>query len=519
MDVIGRALHRWAGSNAWWMAALIMMTVSAMSSFVSNTATVAFFLPAVIVVARRIGASPSLLLMPVAFAAILSSSVTLIATSTNIVISGMLSERGMDPIHMFELTPVGLPILLLGLTYMFTIGLKLLPRRAEQETLEDEYRLRDYISEVIVLSGSPLAGKSLRQSGLGTEMDLQVVGMIHGKERVFAPNPNQLIAAGDVLLVEGRAEDILKVKSKAGIEIRPDFKLDRHTLQSGEIRLVEAMVMPDSALRGITLKEMQFRERYGCTVLAINRHGTTLRSKLTDIPLRVGDVLLIQGEHGRIQRVASEGHISLLQELSGTTPRSEKAKYAMVVFLAAILVGTLRIMPFSVAIVGGAVMMFLLRVITPREAYNAIDWRILVLIGCMIGFGAAMEKSGAASFLSNQMVRYMGQFGPMALLGGFFVLTVLLTQPMSNQAAALVILPVAIQTAQQLHLNPRTFAIMIAVAASCSYLTPLEPACVLVYGPGRYKFTDFFRVGALLTLLIFTIAILLIPRFWPLYAP
>jgi di/tricarboxylate transporter len=225
---------------------------------------------------------------------------------------------------------------------------------------------------------------------------------------------------------------------------------------------------------------------------------------------------LIEGSKDRIKEVVEEGDLNFLGELSEIRSRPEKAIYAIVIFVLTIAAGTFRIMPFSSAIVIGILLMFLTKTITPVEAYNAIEWRILVLIGCMIAFGAAMEKSGTAEFLSNHMVSLLGKYGPMPILAGFFVLTVLLTQPMSNQAAALVLLPVAIQTANQLDLNPRTFAMMIAVAASCSYMTPLEPSCVLVYGPGRYQFRDFLKVGTLLTILIFIIAMFLVPYFWPL---
>ena len=196
--------------------------------------------------------------------------------------------------------------------------------------------------------------------------------------------------------------------------------------------------------------------------------------------------------------------------------RSPKAKYAIAIFALAIALGTFKILPFAAAAVIGTLLMFVLRVITPEEAYNAIDWRILVLIGSMIAFGTAMEKTGTASFLADKIMSFAGNYGPEVILGAFFILTVLLTQPMSNQAAALVLFPVAIETATRLQLNPRCFAMMIAVAASCSYLTPLEPSCVLVYGPGRYKFMDFFKVGALLTIIIFVISMLIVPAVWPL---
>lgn len=516
MERISKLIQRHAGNNPHYLAIVIMLTVAIVSAFISNTAATAFFLPAVVALARRAKISPSKLLLPLAFASILTSSVTLISTSTNIVISGLLTDYKMHPMGMFELAPVGIPITIVGLLYMFTLGMKLIPDRTESKTLEEAYNLREYLTEVIVLSDSTLVGKTLQQSEAATVLNLQIVGIIRNSNRIMAPRAREIIQANDVLLVEGSAAEIVKIKDVAGLEIKSDFKLAADIFQTDELTLVEAMVMPGSKLRGSTLKEIRFRQRFGLTVLAINRHGITLRSKLSQIPLKIGDVLLIEGSKERIQRVIMEGDLSFLGELSEMRTRLPKARYAVLIFVLTIALGTFKIMPFAPAILLGTLLMFLSRTITPNDAYNSIEWRILILIGCMIAFGTAMEKSGTAAFLSNEMVNLLGHHGPMAILAGFFILTVLLTQPMSNQAAALVLLPVAIQTANRLQLNPRSFAMMIAVAASCSYLTPLEPSCVLVYGPGRYKFRDFLKVGALLTVLIFIVSMLLIPHFWPL---
>jgi di/tricarboxylate transporter len=308
----------------------------------------------------------------------------------------------------------------------------------------------------------------------------------------------------------------LKIKDIEHLEIKSDFTLPPGAFQTEELSLIEAIIMPGSRLRGRTLKEIRFRQHYGLSVLAINRQGVTLRSKLSDLPLRIGDVLLVQGSKNRIQEVIEEGNLSFLGELSEMRARSGKAAWAIFIFCLTIALGTFRILPFSSAILLGTLLMFLTKTITPHEAYQAVEWRILILIGSMIAFGLAMENSGAAKFISIHVVNLLGDHGPMAVLAGFFVLTVILTQPMSNQAAALVLIPVAIQAANHLNLNPRTFAMMIAVAASCSYLTPLEPSCVLVYGPGKYKFSDFLKVGSLLTIVIFAIAMILVPYFWPL---
>ena len=516
IDRVGKLLQKHAGDNPHYLAILIMITVAVASAFISNTAATAFFLPAVIVVARRAKISPSKLLMPLAFASILTSSVTLISTSTNIVISGLLTDYKMEALGMFELAPVGIPVAVVGLIYMFTIGMKLVPDRAEQKSLEETYNLREYLTEVIVLPESTLIGKTIEQIQWGADLNLVIVGIIRDDKRIMVPRSTEMIQTSDILLVEGSAEDIMKIKDTANLEIKADFDLPADTFRSEDVMLVEAMVMPGSKIRGRTLKEVHFRQRFGLTVLAINRQGITLRSKLSQIPLRIGDVLLIEGSKDRIKQVVEEGDLNFLGELSEIRGRPEKAIYAISIFVLTIAVGTFKIMPFSSAVVIGILLMFLSKTITPAEAYNSIEWRILILIGCMIAFGAAMEKSGAAEFLSKHMVALLGNYGPLPVLAGFFVLTVLLTQPMSNQAAALVLLPVAVQTATQLELNPRTFAMMIAVAASCSYLTPLEPSCVLVYGPGRYQFRDFLKVGSLLTILIFIIAMLLVPYFWPL---
>ena len=516
MERLGRLIQRVAGTSNFALMISIMLAASVVSAFISNTAATAFFLPAVVALSRRANLSPSKLLMPLAFASILTSSVTLISTSTNIVISGLLPKYKMEPMAMFELTPVGIPITIVGLLYMFTLGRRLLPERAEQKDLRDVYQLRDYLTEVLVLPNSRLAGKTLAQSRLGSEMDLLIVGLIRDEQHMAAPRPDLQIEAGDILLVEGRADQIMAIKDTAGIEIRADFDLPQDPFETKDVKLVEAMVMPQSDLRGSTLKEIRFRERFRLTVLAINRHEVTFRTKLTGIRLKVGDILLLQGSRERMKAMMDVGHLTLLGEIEHEPLRSGKSKYAMAIFLLTVALGTFKILPFAPAIVLGTLLMLLTGCVTPQEAYNSIEWRILILIGCMIAFGTAMEQSGAARFLSQHMVDFVGRYGPNAVLAGFFVLTVLLTQPMSNQAAALVLLPIAIQTANHMGLNPRTFAMMIAVAASCSYLTPLEPSCVLVYGPGRYKFMDFFKVGAVLTLLIFILALVLVPHFWPL---
>ncbi len=513
VDGLGRLLQRHGGRTIYALAFTIMLSVAVAASFIGDTAAAAIFVPAVMGLARRARLSPSKLLMPVAFAAIMSSSVTLISTSTNLVISGLMTERGLPPLGMFELTPMGIPIAVAGLLYMLTIGIRLLPNRAD-ESIERDYDLPAYITELIVLPDSPLCGTTIGESSLGTEIELKLLLIVRGGRRLV-PHALEVLRPSDLLIVQGRLEDIVRIKETAGLEIEADFKLGGTTDVEG-LQLVEAMIMPGSDLRGRTLKEVGFRERFGLTVLAINRRGETLHSKLSGLELRIGDVLLLEGPNDVIRKAVEEGHFTLLTDVSGLRPRSRRARYAVAAFAGVVAVSALNLLPFAAAVVIGVLMMFLFRVITPEEAYNAVEWRIIVLIGCMLAFGAAMEKSGGASFIAHHIISYAGGFGPELILASFFLLTVLLTQPMSNEAAALVLFPVAMQTATALQLNPRPFAIMIAVASSCSYLTPLEPSCILVYGAGRYRFFDFFKVGALLTVIIFLLSLWIVPRIWPL---
>jgi di/tricarboxylate transporter len=517
VESLSRILRKRGGSDPFRLNVLMMLLVTLLSAFISNTAATAVFVPLVMGLARRSGFSPSKFLMPLAFASILSSSVTLISTSTNIVISGLLAARGYAPMGMFELAPVGVPIVCAGLIYMITLGLRLLPERAGDNLAED-YHLRDYLTELVVLPDSPVAGRTLAETRLASDRNLSVIKIIREGGKQLLPHGREVLRAGDVLVVEASADEILRIQAETnnGLEVLADYELPANLFSEEQAQLVEVMIMPGSELRGRTLTGLRFHDRFGLAVLAINRRGVTLHEKLSRIPLRVGDVLLLQGSSEDVRRLEAEGSFSILSDVSERRPRSPKARYAIIIFLLTIGIGACRIIPFASAIMVGTFLMLLVRAISPPEAWSAVEWKVVILIGAMFAFGVALEQTGAAGLIARGIVRYAGGAGPLALLAASFVLTVALTQPMSNQAAALVLLPVALETATQLQLNPRSFVMMIAIAASCSYLTPLEPSCILVYGPGRCKFRDFFRVGALLTVIIFVIAMLLVPQVWPL---
>lgn len=516
IDAVGRRLHRAAGDSQFLIAALIMFAAALCAAVMKNTTTTAMFLPVVLGIASRRNISPSKLLMPLAFGAILGGTCTLIGTSTNLAVSGALPRYGIQPFTMFELTKVGVPIVVVGMLYMLLIGLRLLPKGEPAQSLTEQYHVRQYMTEVIVLDNSPLIGKTLAEARISDELDLTVLGILRGEERFrIAPQPMEKIKADDLLLVQGRVEDILRVKSEAGIEIKSDFTLNDTYLEDKDVELFEAMVPRGSDFIARTLKRLEFRQRYQLVVLGINRHGVNLLSKISNVRLRFGDVLLIQGNREHVEALAADGQILLLEEISERQARPAKRQWALLAFGVFVFFSLTHIVPLPIAVLLGVMILLASQSVRMSEVYEMIDWRLIVLIACMISFGAAMEKTRADQYLADLIVRGTGEYGPLAVLAGFFVMTVALTQPMSNQAAALVMLPISVKTALALGLNPRTFAVTVTYAASCSFLTPLEPACVLVYTPGHYRFRDFLKVGSILTLAVFMIVMWLVPVFWP----
>jgi len=525
VEMTGRTLLRHTGDNPKRLVAIIMVATSSLSSFMSNTACTAFFLPIVLGLAERLRVSAGKLLMPLAFASILASSISLVATSTNIVINGLMKRYGLEPMGMFELTPVGIPIAVAGILYMLFIGRRLLPDRSTPDDL-GQLGNRLYLTELVVLPNSPLIGKVLHESGLGHDLDLTVMRIMRKENRSLPivnrrlePRTGRRLRAGDILLVEGERTSLLRSKTAVGLEIKGDLKVNSPKLQNDDVQLVEVILMPNSPLIGVTLAHYRFRERYGLQVLAVYRHGKTLQRKISQMALRVGDVLLIQCERTNLATLSAleeENIFHVLNAVHEEQYQRKRAPIAIAIFVGALVLAATEVVPLSVAALIGTLAVFLTGCISVEEAYRKVEWRALVLIGSMLALGTAMEHTGTAEYLAGQIVQIAGGTNPLLLLTGFFVLAVVLTQPMSNQASAIVVVPIAIQTAVQLGLNPRSFAMMIAIASSTSYLTPLEPSCLMVYGPGNYRFGDFLKVGSLLTLVVYAIAILLVPIFWPL---
>lgn len=516
LDVLGARMLKIATGGENRLLVVLTTVIGGLSAFMNNTVVTAMFVGPVMGVAQRAKLSPSKLLIPMAYASILGGTCTLIGTSTNIAVSNFIVAQNLLPVGLFEITPIGLILIAVGIVYLVVVARRLLPANPE-ESLTEDFEIRNYLSEIVVMRGSQLVGQKVFQSDL-SKLNFRVLKIVRGN-LTLTPHSDTVIAQGDVLMVTGKVENLMKVKNTEGIEIKADLRLGDQDLQSDDLKVAEALVTPQSALVGRTLREANFQQEQGLVVLAIYRRGRSLREQLGTIKLKVGDLLLVQGHKERLQSVKRNRGLAVLQEFGSSVLRPHKGYYVAGFFVAAMALGGFELVPVSLAFLGAAIATLLCRCVPVERTYQYIDWRLLVLIGGMTAFGTAMVKTGAAELLANGIVSVLEPFGIMAILAGFVILTIILTQPMSNAAAALVVLPVALHTARMLGANERTFAIGIMLGASVSLITPFEPSCILVYGPGKYCFRDFVKTGAPLTAILTAIVLLLVPVFWPLHGP
>lgn len=515
LNFLGNRMVRMAGKSVGRLSLLLMSGTGLLSGFINNTTATALLIGPTMSAARSLEVSPSRLLMPLAFASILGGTCTLIGTSTNVAVSGYLDRVGMPPFGLFEFTLIGLTLVAVGITYMQLVGRRFLP--VSDPRMRQAEALREYLSELVVLPESSEVGKRLDQSSLA-QMGFRILEVIR-EERTLVPHAYMRIKPDDVLLVHGDKENIKKIIEAVGLEVRADVEVGHRELENEEIRLAEVLLTHHSDLQYLTLRGARFYERFGVTVLALHRWGQALRVKLSEIPLRFGDVMLVRGTEDQIDRLRQDPGFIFIDEVDVQRKLSAKGWWTLGLFLSALLAGAAGVLPLAISFLAAALGVILVKAIKMDKVYGYIDWRLLILIGGMTAFGAAMEKSGAAAFLAQQIVGLAEPVGVIGVLAGFAVLTILLTQPMSNAAAALVVLPVALQAADLLGANPRLFAVGITLSASVSLLTPFEPACLLVYSPGNYRFRDFTRIGGTLTFILLIVLLLLLPLFYPVYQP
>lgn len=517
-DFIGQRIMRVAGRQEARLVAVIMFTVGVMSAFMNNIGATAVLLPAVIAIGRRAKIPASKLLIPLAFGSLLGGVTTLIGTPPNLLVSAALLEAGFEPFSLFDYTPMGLIVMISGIVYMVVAGRHLLPTRvaAGEGSLTGTYRLRSYLTELTVNEDSPLIGRTIVETRLGEEYDLTVMGVMREGRVRLGVLPNAHVRAHDVLLVKGAIEQIFRVQREIGVEIDPQHRLSELDLTSPEAAVAEVVVSQWADFIGKTLKEIDFRGRFGLTVLAIWHQEEAIVGRLGEVPLRLGDVLLIQGRRDRIDFLGRDDSFLVLGPVATEKRRTRKAPVALVIFGLMIILVSTGSLHISGAAVLAAVLMVLFGCLSQDEAYDAIEWQSVFLIAGMLPMGIAMAKTGTATFLSDMIINLVGDLGPRAIMIGLFVLTTVITEFMSNAAAAVLIAPIAISSAATLGIEPYAFVMGVGIAASNSFLFPIgHQASVLVYGPGGYRFADYTRVGLPLTLLIWLLLIIFLPIFWP----
>jgi di/tricarboxylate transporter len=359
-----------------------------------------------------------------------------------------------------------------------------------------------------------MVNQKVKETVLSTS-GVKILNIIRDSQNTLA-NGYSKIENGDRLLVEGNFEELLRLRNSHNFEISTSLT-STDELVTDDIKIVEIFVTPSNDFVGQTIRESEFKRRFGLLILAVNREGQTFPYQIQDVRIKIGDRLLLQGPAVNIEYRKKRGDFTVINEYDcGKTFNRRNAILSSVFFVSALILGSVNIIPLSIAFMLAAFLCVLFKTIKTEEAYSKIEWSLLVLIGGMSSFGIAMEKTGTATFLADNIISRAGGMGPYAVLAAFSLLTVFLTQPLSNAAAAMVILPVALNAAISMGVNPLTFAVTVMLSASVSLITPFEPSCILVYGPGNYKFMDFFKTGILITLLLMTIILIMVPRLYPL---
>jgi di/tricarboxylate transporter len=495
-----------------------MTTCGLMSAFMNNIGATAMLLPAVAGISRQARIPMSRLLIPLAFASLLGGNMTLIGTPPNILASSILTEYGLPAFRFFDFTPVGLIIFAIGVLYMVVIGRHLLPKRQAVEEPRTDVRLRDHVHELRVAPNSSLAHRTLLQSRLGEIFDLTVLAIIRNGNLISAIHRDTRLEVNDLLVVTGSKDDRLRAQQMLGLEPEEGHHLQIENIDPDQVYTVDATLAPRSSMVGRTLGETRFRDRYDFTVLAIQRHTRLISQRLRDVPLRFGDILLLQGPKDQLDMLKKDNHFLVLEPVELELRRRNKAVFSVGIMALVLVMTTILGFHISTAMVIGAVAMVLTGCLTMDEAYRSIEWRSVFLIAGMLPLGTAMANTGTARLLADLIVQMLGGMGPVAVMAGIFVLTGLLTQPMSNAAATVLIVPIAIDIAFGLGANAQPFVLATVIGASTSFLTPVgHQANVLIYAPGDYRFFDYTRVGIILTLAILVATLIFVPMLWPLY--
>lgn len=514
VNFVGTYLAR-LGRRSFWLALVIMMPViGALSAFINHTAVVAIFIPVVLGIARSIKVSSSKFLMPLAFSSMFGGVCTLIGSSTNILVNSLAVRYGERPFGMFEFAQLGLVLFGVGMVYMLVIGVRMIPER-EAEELRKSIVQGKYLTEIVVLPEAEFLGKMLLETPLVRDLDVESLEVYRGKTRLLLPPAEVVLQEGDRLRVRCDVEQIGKLQQLKGIALKSDLEQPGPEKEKEKNLLVEAVVAPNSILVGKSLKQMRFRSIFGATAHAIRHRGTTMHDNVESTTLFPGDVLLIEVNPERLDDLLERNAFVAVSEVERPVFHKSRMLLAAAIVCAVVAGSASGLVPIAVSSVAGAALLVLTRCITLNEAYSSIDWKVIFLIAGVLTLGKALEKTGAAFLLAQILTAVVGTWGPVVLVSVFYLLASILTELMSNKATVVLLVPIAFATAHSLGVEVRPFLMALAFAGSVTFMTPVgHQVNTLIYGPGRFRYADFLRVGAPLNILFWLLATLLIPRFW-----
>lgn len=507
-----------AFQKSFWLGFLLMIVVAGfLSAFVNNTPVVALLIPVVIAASARSGVSPSKLLIPLSFISMFGGVCTLVGTSTNIIVSDVSEQYGYGPLGMFEMTSLGLVFFGAGILYMIIFGLRMLPDYGKSTDLEKTYDLTRYLTNIIVKREAVGSGKTLNSLGFLKQGKVEVVQLTRGKARYYLPPADFTVIENDVLKLRCDVEKIRQLQQKAGIEIRPLLKEELSLHGQEKLRYVEAIVSPGSTLVGRRFNNIDFRGRYHSALLGIRTRNRLFSGLMKFERVVSGDVLLLAVEEEKIDQLRQNFHdFILISEPDLKRPNMARGLLALSIVAAVIVTAAFQIVPILVSAIVGCILLVLTRCINAEHAYRSVEWKVIFLLAGAMSFGVAMQKTGLAELIANQMVEIAGGYGPIVLLSLVYLLTSLLTEAMSNNATVVLLAPIVIPLAVTLDVSPKPFLMAITFAASSSFITPIGyQTNTMVYAAGNYKFSDFFKVGLWLNILFWIIATLLIPVLFP----
>ena len=500
--------------------AVYYFTVSIASSLINNTAIVAIFMPVTIRLAHRYQISPSKMLIPLSYAAILGGTLTLVGTSTNLLVNSIyMSYEGVEPLGMFEFFKYGIIILIIGTIYLLIIAPKLIPSRTVTSSLTKSYHLGGYLTEMRIKKESALVGKSCLDRSINHNYDVTVLDIIRDQKHIVNNIRRTILKEGDILFVRGTLENFIRMKEVEGITLLTDEKLTQAELEQEDNELVECLITDDSDLVGKSLMSTNFRQVFGAFILAIRREGDIIRKKIAHMQLHAFDTLLVYGPTKKISTLSDRGDFIVLGKVEARLQKDRFWWVSIYVVLISIFFASIGYVPILKGAFISVVILLCLKIITAQESYQSIHWQVIILIAALIPIGIVLQSTGTADWIGNNISRFIYLFSiswqPYVLLATIYFITMILTEISSNVATAIIMVPIAIAVSGQIGLESRPFVFAVAFAASASFITPIGyQTNLMVYGPGGYKFSDYIRVGLPLSLLLFLTAVIILPNIW-----